>query len=90
MQSKGMTRVEAINRILAKIIKQKGSPLSTTSAIISDPDTYSKLRKQSGLSHEDVVKTMQLKKEIDYIIESKVNQDGIGSGGSSEDSNELF
>ena len=33
-----------------------------------------------------MIKTMQLKKEIDFIIESKLNQDG-GSG-SSEESNE--
>lgn len=74
MQSKGLTRVDAINRILAKIIKQKGSPASQQSlSFVSDPDTYAKLRKQSGLNHEDVVKTMQLKKEIDYIIESKLS-----------------
>jgi hypothetical protein len=28
MQVKGMSRVEAINRVLAKIIKHKSSPLS--------------------------------------------------------------
>jgi hypothetical protein len=28
MQVKGMSRVEAINRVLAKIIKHKNSPLS--------------------------------------------------------------
>jgi hypothetical protein len=37
------------------------------------------------LAHEDAVKTLQLKKEIDYIIESKLCQDASGSG-SSEDS----
>ena len=86
MQSKGLTRVDAINRILSKIIKHKGSP--NQSNFISDPETYAKLRKQSGLAHEDVIKTMQLKKEIDYIIETKLSQEG-GSG-SSEESNELI
>ena len=36
------------------------------------------------MANEDVIKTMQLKKEIDFIIESKLCQE-IGSG-SSEDS----
>jgi hypothetical protein len=58
MQVKGMSRVEAINRVLAKIIKHKGSPIHNSSSIIGDPDTYAKIRKQSGLGHEDVIKTM--------------------------------
>lgn len=60
MQVKGMSRVEAINRILAKIIKHKGSPSQGTSSSmgVGDPETYAKIRKQSGLGHEDVIKTM--------------------------------
>jgi hypothetical protein len=83
MQSKGLSRVEAINRILQKMIKQKGSPVQFPNNAISDQETYSKLRKQSGLTHEDVIKTMQLKKEIDFIIESKLYQES-GSGSSEE------
>jgi hypothetical protein len=82
-----MTRVDAINKILSKIIKHKGSPSQIANGVISDQETYAKLRKQSGLSHEDVIKTMQLKKEIDWIIESKICQES-GSG-SSEESGEL-
>lgn len=52
--------------------------------MFSDPDSYSKLRKHSGMAHEDVIKTMQLKKEIEHIIETKMNQES----GSSEDSSE--
>ncbi len=66
------------------MIKQKGSPVQFPNNSISDQETYSKLRKQSGLTHEDVIKTIQLKKEIDFIIESKLYQES-GSG-SSEDS----
>ena len=55
------------------MIKQKGTPVQFPNNTISDQETYSKLRKQSGLNHEDVIKTMQLKKEIDFIIESKLH-----------------
>jgi hypothetical protein len=41
--------------------------------MIADPDSYAKLRKLPGMAHEDVIKTMQLKKEIEHIIESKMN-----------------
>ena len=47
MQVKGMTRADAINKILAKIIKHKSSPSQYgQSSIVTDPEVYAKLRKQ--------------------------------------------
>jgi antitoxin component of RelBE/YafQ-DinJ toxin-antitoxin module len=57
MTQMGLSRTEAINKILAKIIKHKHTP-GLQSPAYADPETYQKLRKQSGMTPDDILKTL--------------------------------
>ncbi len=40
-----------------------------------DPELVAKLRRATGMSVEEIEKTMQLKKEIDDMVETKIHQE---------------
>lgn len=85
-RKKGFTHVEALNRIINKLIKKRcsgRSPSDNSSQTTSyDMDLVSKIRKASGMSYEETIKTLQLQKELDSLLEARMHQDS----GSSEDS----
>lgn len=84
---RGLTHAESLDRILKKMIRSRDPLDSNTSTRGSDFDLelINKVRKQSGMNHEEAVKTLQLKRELDRILEQKLHQE---SGGSSEDSSD--
>lgn len=79
-RKRGMTNIEAMNRAIHKLIQKKQSTqingienkLNTSSTIGYDPELYSKLKKTAGLSVEESMKTIQLKKEIDNLMNQRM------------------
>ncbi len=51
----------------------------------TDPELIAKIRKVTGMSAEEIEKTMQIKKEIDHLVEAKIHQET-----SSEDSGDHY
>ena len=70
-RKKGMTQVEALNRALQKLYhkKQPRSMEQISSTQAYDPELYAKFRKQTGMSAEEYMRTLQLKKEIDNLFD---------------------
>eukprot|EP00347_Sterkiella_histriomuscorum_P003474 403364159 len=86
---KGLTHNEAMNRALQKILYknshmqvqllQNNSNQGVGSAGAYDPETYAKLRKNTGMSNDETLKTIQLKKEIDNLMNSKLHHEASNS-----------
>lgn len=83
---KGLSHTDALNKFLNKLVKKRFSQgYSSPNAATYDHELVAKLRKVSGMSHEETVKTLQLKKELDYLLENRLHQTD-SNGCSSEDS----
>lgn len=64
-KKKGLSGIEAVNRALQKLCKR-----SSNEGAHYDPDAYA-IMKKGGLSLDESIKTIQLKKELDHLINAK-------------------
>ena len=69
----GISKAEALTKIINKLIKSR---YSGTTNLASDtgmsPELFLKLDKTGTMTMEEAMKTLQLKKEIDCLIEQRI------------------
>lgn len=77
-RKRGLSQADALGKIINKLIKKRyqgssggGELIGADSAQCSSDelDLCLKLKKHSGLTMEETMKTLQLKKEIEFLLE---------------------
>lgn len=78
-RKRGFTHSEALEKILNKMIKKRDPSEAYSTPVDFDQELINKVRKQSGMNYEETVKTLQLKRELDRLLELKMHQESCSS-----------